>query len=159
MNMDAVIGCDGIDAGTAWLRLTTAAGASRTIPWAAIKIAGMGGNHEGHMKIQDVTEKVTPYFPTHDSLWIVYADGGFAQAMIEKTGAKRDAILATFAQQLGERWRGDLFTTDDLTEAMFQMPLSASKGLPKIVMIMMAAMAALILGAIVAGYVASHHSQ
>ena len=159
MNTDAVLGCDAIDAGTAWLRLTTAGGASRTIPWTAIKIAGMGGNHEGHMTIQDVTEKVTPYFPTHDSLWIVYADGGFAQAMIEKTGAKRDAILATFEQQLGERWRGDLFTTDDLTEAMFQMPLSASKGLPKIVMIMMAAMAALILGAIVAGYVASHHSQ
>jgi hypothetical protein len=141
------------------LRLTTAAGAVRTIPWSAIKIAGMGGNHEGHMTIQGVTDKVTPYFPTHDSLWIVYAEGGFAQAMIDKAGAKRDAILASFAQQLGERWRGDRFTPDDLTVAMFEMPISASKGLPKIVTIMMAVMAALIILAIVAGYAASRHSR
>jgi hypothetical protein len=159
MNTDAVIGCDAVDAGPQWLRLTTASGVVRTLPWSAIKIAGMGGNHEGQMEIQHVTEKVTPFFATHDSLWIVYAEGGFAQAMLEKSSPKRDAILATFAQQLGIAWRGDEFTSRELTEALFQMPVSMSKGIPKVVTIMMAVMAALIIFAIAAGYVASHHSH
>src|SRR5438132_2476468 len=47
MFMDAVIGCDAVDAEVGWLRLRTATGAMRTIPWSAVKIAGMGGNHEG----------------------------------------------------------------------------------------------------------------
>ena len=158
MNTDAVIGCDAVDAGAQWLRLRTASGAVRTVPWSAIKIAGMGGNHEGQMQIQHVTEHVSPFFATHDSLWIVYAEGGFAQAMLEKQHPKRDAILATFAQQLGIGWRGDELTTSELTEALFQMPVSARKGLPKIVAIMMAVMAALMLAAIVAGYLAGRHS-
>lgn len=157
MNMDAVIGCDAVDAGAEWLRLRTASGAVRTVPWSAIKIAGTGGNHEANMQIQGVTEKVTPLFPTHDSLWIVHVDGGLAQVMLEKVSPKRDAILATFAKQLGIGWRGDELTTSELTNALFQMPISARKGLPKMVTIMMAVMAALILAAIVAGYLASRH--
>ena len=156
MHMDAVIGCDAVDAGAEWLRLKTAAGAVRTIPWSTIKLAGMGGNHDGNMEIQGVTEKATPYFATHDSLWIVCTDGGIAQVMIEKASPKREAILAMFAKQLGIGWRGDELTTSELTNALFQMPVSVSKGLPKIVTVMMAVMALLILAAIVAGYVASH---
>jgi hypothetical protein len=160
MNTDAVIGCDAVDAGNAWLRLRTAAGAVRTIPWPAVKIAGMGGNHEGSITVRGVTEKTVPYFPTHDSVWIVYAEGGFAQAMLEKSSPKREAILATFAQQLGDRWLGDRFTAGNLTAAMFQMPLAAMKGgIPKLVTIMIAFVSALILLAIVAGYVASRHAQ
>jgi hypothetical protein len=159
MNTDAVIGCDAIDAGDAWLRLRTASGAVRTIPWAAVKIAGMGGNHQGNIQIQGVTEKVTPYFATHDSLWIVYAEGGFAQAMIEKAGDKRDTILAAFARQLGDRWLGDRFTAGNLTAAMFQMPLAAAKGMPKMITIMIVMVAAMILLTIVAGYLASGRTQ
>jgi len=84
-------------------------------------------------------------------------EGGIAQVMIEKVSPKRDAILATFAQRLGIGWRGDEFTSGELTSALFQMPVSLRKGLPKIVTIMMAVMAALLLAAIVAGYLASHH--
>jgi hypothetical protein len=157
MNTDAVIGCDAVDAGDQWLRLRTGSGVVRTVPWSAIKIAGMGGNHEGNMQIQGVTEKVTPFFPTHDSLWIIFAQGGFAQVMLEKSSPQRDAILAAFAKNLGIGWRGDELTTSELTGALFQMPISAGRGLPKIVTIMMIVMAALILVAIAAGYVASHH--
>jgi hypothetical protein len=152
MHMDAVIGCDAVDAGAEWLRLKTAAGAVRTIPWSTIKIAGMGGNHDGNMEIQGVTEKATPFFGTHDSLWIVCTDGGIAQVMIEKASPKREAILDAFAKYLGIGWRGDELTTSELTNALFQMPVSASKGLPKIVSVMMAVMAFLILAAIVVGY-------
>jgi hypothetical protein len=159
MHMDAVIGCDAVDAGAEWLRLKTAAGAVRTVPWSAIKIAGTGGNHAGHMQIQDVTERVSPYFDTHESLWIVYAEGGFAQIMLEKASPKREAILAECGQRLGIGWRGDEFTSRELTDALFQMPVSTGKGIPKIITIMIAAMAALIIVAIAAGYIASHRSQ
>jgi hypothetical protein len=157
MNTDAVIGCDAVDAGDQWLRLRTASGAVRTVPWSAIKIAGMGGNHDGHMQIQDVTEKVTPFFPTHDSLWIIFAQGGFAQVMLEKSSPKRDAILAACTKNLGIGWRGDELTTSELTGALFQMPISAGRGMPKVLTIMVIAMAALILVAIVVGYIAGHH--
>jgi hypothetical protein len=157
MNIDAVIGCDAVDAGNEWLRLRTAAGVVRTIPWSGIKIAGMGGNHEGHMQIQGATEKTTPYFATHDSLWVVYAEGGLAQVMIEKESPKREPILATFAQRLGIGWRGDDLTSGELTTALFQMPITASKGPAKTAMIMMAVMTLLLLAAVVAGYLASHH--
>lgn len=117
MAMDAVIGCEGVDAGPEWLRLRTAAGAVRTIPWSAIQLAGMGGNHEGGVTISGVTEKVAPYFPTHDSLWIIYGDG-MVQAMIDKAGAKRDAIIGTFARQLGSRWHGDQLAPMELSRAL-----------------------------------------
>ena len=149
MNMDAVIGCDAVDAGAEWLRLRTAGGAVRTIPWSAIKLAGMGGNHEGNMEIQGVTEKVTPYFATHDSLWIVYADGGIAQVMIEKSNPKRDAILAAFAEQLRIGWRGDELTSNELTEALFQMPVSSGMRIPKKLIFMVAAMLFVTLAAVV----------
>jgi len=106
MNSDAVIGCDAVDAGSEWLRLKTVAGLTRTIPWSAIRLAGMGSELNGHVTIEGVTEKVAPFLPTHDSLWIVYAENGFAQVMIEKgTSAKRSAILAAFAKNLDERCR------------------------------------------------------
>ncbi len=149
MNMDAVIGCDAVDAGNAWLRLTTAMGAVRTIPWETVKIAGMGGNHEGHVTIQGVTERVTPYFATHDSLWIVSTDGSFAQVMLEKASPKRDAILAAFARQLGDRWKGDQLNQSELMEMMFQIPISSGLGIPKIVIFMIAGFLFILLAAVV----------
>jgi hypothetical protein len=122
MNSDAVIGCDAVDAGTEWLRLTTASGALRTIPWSAVRLAGMGSSLEGHVTIEAVTEKVAPFLATHDSLWIVYADGGFAQVMIEKVSPKRDPILAAFAQHLHGRWRADELTASELMGAMMIPP-------------------------------------
>jgi hypothetical protein len=135
MNTDAVIGCDAVNAGPEWLRLRTAAGAVRTIPWNAIKLAGMGAGLEGNVTIKGVTEKVAGLHATHDSLWIVYAEGGFAQAMIEKASPKRDAILETFARQLDTRWKGDQLTFSELTGAMFQMP--AKVRMPKVIVVMM----------------------
>ncbi|HEV1284753.1 MAG TPA: hypothetical protein VNU44_05560 [Bryobacteraceae bacterium] len=149
MNMDAVIGCDSVDAGAEWLRLRTASGAMRTIPWSAIKIAGLGGNHEGTVEIQGVTEKVTPFFVTHDSLWIVYAEGGVAQVMLDKGSPKRDAILATFAEQLRIGWRGDELTSSELTDALFQMPVSSPTRLPKMLIFMIAGMLFAVLATIV----------
>ena len=122
MNSDAVIGCDAVDAGTDGLRLTTANGATRTISWSAIRLAGMGARLEGHVAIQGATEKVAPFLATHDSLWIVYGEGGFAQVMMEKASPRREAILATFAQRLDERWCGDELTAKELTGAMMIPP-------------------------------------
>ena len=122
MKMDAVIGCDSVDAGSEWLRLKAADGATRTIPWSAIKVAGMGAGLEGHVTIQGVTEKVAPLLATHDSLWIIYADGEIAQVMLEKSSPKRDAILASFAQHLVDRWHADDLTADALMGPMMIPP-------------------------------------
>jgi hypothetical protein len=160
MNMDAVIGCDAVDAGSGetntWLRLRAVSGAIRTIPWSSVKLAGMGGNHEGHIQIQGITERVTPLFATHDSLWIVYANGGFAQAMLEKSHPKRDAILAAFAAQLGARWRGDQLEQNALMDVMFHVPVAAMSGLPKLMTIMIVVMAIMFLLAVAAIYFARH---
>ncbi|HVO96637.1 MAG TPA: hypothetical protein VMT15_01155 [Bryobacteraceae bacterium] len=126
MNVDAVVGCSSVFAEPGWLKLRTATGAVRTIPWDTVKLAGMGGNHEGHMKLERVTEKVTPFFASHDSLWIIIEDRSLAQVMIEKTGPKRDEVLAAFARYLGERWRGDSLTMKDLTEEMFKLPAAVN---------------------------------
>ena len=138
MNTDAVIGCDAVDASPEWLRLKTATGATRTIPWSAIKLAGMGHELEGHVTIQGVTENVAPFLATHDSLWIVYAEGGFAQVMIEKISPKRDALLAAFAQHLGDRWQGDELQGSDLMGAMM---IPAKVRFPKMLIVMLAVMA------------------
>ena len=126
---------------------------SRTIPWSAIKIAGMGGNHEGNMEIQGVTEKVTPFFATHDSVWIVYADGGITQVMIEKSSPKRDAILAAFAQYLGIGWHGDQLAMPELSRAMMAAPMAAASGVIKRIVIMTAATLVIIVLAVVAALV------
>jgi hypothetical protein len=122
MNSDAVIGCDAVDAGSEWLRLTTAAGALRTIPWGAIRVAGTGVGLEGHVTIQGVTEKVAPFLATHDSLWIIYTDGAMAQLMLEKASPKRETIRAAFEQHLGDRWHGDDLTADQLMGPMMIPP-------------------------------------
>jgi hypothetical protein len=157
MNMDAVIGCDSVEAGAEWLRLRTAGGAVRTIPWSAIKLAGMGGNHDGQLSIQGITEKVTPFFATHDSVWIVYADGGIAQVMIEKSSPKRDAILAAFGQFLGIGWHGDHLPMNELTDALMSAPVAAGSGAIKRVVIMIAATIAITVIAFVALILNSRH--
>jgi len=135
MNSDAVIGCDAVDAGTEWLRLTTATGAVRTIPWSAIRVAGMGAGLEEHVTIQGVTEKVAPFRATHDSLWIIYTDGAMAQVMLEKTSSKRDSIRAAFAEHLGDRWHGDDLTADQL---MGPMMIPPKIQMPRTLVVMMA---------------------
>jgi hypothetical protein len=155
MNMDAVIGCDSVDAGADWLRLRTAGGAVRTIPWSAIKLAGTGGNHEGQLTVGGITEKVTPYFATHDSLWIVYADGGMAQVMIEKVSPKRDAILAALVQHLGIGWHGDDLDMRELTQALMSAPVAAASGIIRRMVVMGAVMLILMALGIVALVVTS----
>jgi hypothetical protein len=122
MNSDAVIGCDAVDVGAEQLRLKTATGATRTIPWSDIRLAGMGSGIEGHIQIKGVTEKVAPFRATHDALWVAYADGSIAQVMIEKTNPRRDAILAAFERHLGGRWRPDDLTESDLMGTMMIPP-------------------------------------
>jgi hypothetical protein len=135
MNSDAVIGCDAVDAGTEWLRLKTASGALRTIPWSAVKVAGMGASLEGHVTIQGVTEKVAPYRATHDSLWIIYTDGAMAQVMLEKTSPERETIRDAFAQHLGDRWHDDDLTADEL---MGPMMIPPRVQMPRTVIMLMA---------------------
>jgi|HubBroStandDraft_1064217.scaffolds.fasta_scaffold565190_2 hypothetical protein len=158
MNTDAVIGCDAVDAGDAWLRLKTASGVVRTIPWTSIKMAGMGGNHEGEITIGGVTEKTAPYYRTHNSLWVIYAEGGVAQIMLEKSSPKRDAIIAGFAKQLGDNWLGDRLSGSNLMGAMFTLPKKMSGLIPKLVTITFAIMLGLILIAVIAGYLAGRSS-
>lgn len=135
MNSDAVIGCDAVDAGAEWLRLKTATGATRTIPWSAIKVAGMGAGLEGNVTIQGVTEKVAPFLATHDSLWIIYTDGAMAQVMLEKANPKRETIRDAFAQHLGDRWHGDDLTVDEL---MGPMMIPPKVQMPRTLVVMMA---------------------
>ena len=135
MNSDAVIGCDAVDAGAEWLRLKTATGATRTIPWSAIKVAGMGADLEGHVTIQGVTDKVAPFLATHDSLWIIYTDGAMAQVMLEKTNPKRETIRDAFAQHLGDRWHGDDLSVDEL---MGPMMIPPKVQMPRTIIVMMA---------------------
>jgi hypothetical protein len=158
MYTDAVIGCDAVDVGPEWLRLKTQTGVVRTIPWGAIRIAGMGGNHDRQVAIAGVTDRTQRFYKTHDSLWVVYADGGFAQVMIEKSGPKRAEILAAFPQQLPAGWRGDKFKATDLSKALMNTTLRAAK-LPTLVTIMIVAMTAMILLAIVVGYLGNHRPQ
>jgi hypothetical protein len=122
MNSDAVIGCDAVDPGAEWLRLKTVSGATRSIPWSAIKFAGTGEHMHAHITIKGLTEKVAPFLATHESLWIVYADGGFALVMLEKTSPKREAILAALAAHLANRWQGDQLQASDLMGAMMIPP-------------------------------------
>jgi hypothetical protein len=145
MNSDAVIGCDAVEAGPEWLRLRTTSGATRTIPWTAIRLAGMGEKLEGHVTIQRVTEKTAPYLASHDSLWIAYADGGMAQVMIEKVSPKRAPILAAFAQHLGDRWCGDELTAQDLMGAMMIPPKIR---MPKAIVVALAAVGIMFFAAI-----------
>jgi hypothetical protein len=135
MKADAVIGGDAVDAGSEWLRLKTATGATRTIPWSAIKVAGMGAGLEGHVTIQGVTEKVAPFRATHDSLWVIYTDGAMAQVMLEKASPKREAIRAAFAQHLGERWHSDDLTSSEL---MGPMMIPPKVQMPRAIIVMMA---------------------
>jgi hypothetical protein len=138
MNSDAVIGCDAVDAGPEWVRLKTTSGATRTIRWDAIKVAGMGPQLDGHVTINGVTEKVAPYRATHDSLWLTYAEGGLAEAMLEKDSPKRGAIVRAFEQHLGERWRGDELTESEL---MGPLMIPPKIQLPKAIVVTMAIVA------------------
>jgi hypothetical protein len=117
MNSDAVIGCDAVEAGPEWVRLKTSSGPLRTIPWSAIKIAGLGNSLESHVTIERVSEKLAPYRATHDALWIVYSDGAIAQVMLEKVHPKRNSILDAFDKHLGDRWK------DQLTESELMGPM------------------------------------
>jgi len=134
MKTDAVIGCDAIDAGPQWLRLTTAGGAVRMVPWDGVKLAGMV---EAHINIHGLTEKVAPLLRTHDSLWVAYAEGGLAQVMIEKENPKRTAILEMFAAQMGERWKGDRLTDQDVIGVL--MPSAGQVVMPRLVIALMIA--------------------
>jgi len=159
MHMDAVIGCGAVDAGDAWLRLKTVDGAVRTIPWSAVKVAGMGVRAGEKIDIQGVTEKVEGLAGTHDSVMIVYSEGDFAQVMLEKSGPKRDAILASFAQQLGTRWRGDGFTTNELTDALMEMPGKTKRGgLRAVMLLIVVGMFLLTLLAVIVSFVGRHGS-
>jgi hypothetical protein len=122
MNSDAVIGCDAVETGPEWVRLKTLSGPTRTIPWTAIKVAGLGNTLEGHVTIQRVTDKLAPYRATHDALWIVYSDGGLAEVMIEKASPRRDAILSAFDKHLGGCWKGDQLTESELMGPMLIPP-------------------------------------
>ncbi len=122
MTADAVIGSEGVDARPETLHLETAGGATRNIPWSAIKFAGMGERLEDQVEIRGLAETVAPFRATHDSLWIIYSPAGFVRAMIEKTGPRRDAILAAFADHLGNRWRDDRLTEPELTGALMIPP-------------------------------------
>lgn len=122
MTTDAVIGCASVDPSPQELRLKTVDGATRVIPWSAIRVAGMGNRLIGHVTISGITDQTAPFAATHDPVWIVYAHGGLAQIMLEKSGSNRDAILEAIEGQLGERWSGDDLQESDVTGATLIPP-------------------------------------
>jgi hypothetical protein len=135
MHMDAVIGCDAVDAAGDWLRFTTARGATRTIPWSAVQVAGFGSKSD-HISVEGVTEQVAPYQETHDAVWIIYPDG-VAQLMIESDGSRRGELLGRFVEKLGARWKGAQFSSGEIMTALFtDSARSASRGIPKMMILM-----------------------
>jgi hypothetical protein len=122
MTKDAVIGCASVDPSPRELRLKTVDGSTRAILWSAIRVAGMGDRLIGRVTILGITDKTARFAATHDPVWIVYAHGGLAQLMIEKSGASRDAILWSIAEQLGDRWSGDNLQESDVTGTMLIPP-------------------------------------
>jgi hypothetical protein len=120
--MDAVIGCASVDPSPQELRLKTVDGATRIIPWRSIRVAGMGNRLIGHVNILGITDKTAPFEATHDPVWIVYAHGGLAQIMLEKSGSNRDAILGAITGQLDDRWSGDDLQESDVTGALLIPP-------------------------------------
>lgn len=130
MQTDAVIGCDAVETGSEAVRLKT-----RTIPWKSVKFAGMGLRLEGHVVVKAIAEKVAPLLGTHDSLWVVYSDDGFARVMLEKTNPKRGAIIDAFEEHLGDRWRGNELTEAELIGALLIPP---KVQMPKVVVFLMA---------------------
>jgi hypothetical protein len=122
MNSDAVIGCESIHPEPEALRLIPAGGEARIIAWNSIRLAGMGAKFDRHVLRQGVTEIVGPYLATHNSLFIVYGEGSFAEVMIEKTSPQCGAILAAFSKHLGDRWRGDDLKESELTGATLIPP-------------------------------------
>lgn len=153
MHTDAVIGCDAIDAGPEWLRLKTVSGTVRTIPWLSVTAGGFPDAGQS-ISIDGVSDKAEPYMATHDALWIVY-EGGVALAMIEKS--RRDEMVAVFAQQLGEGWKGDHLISSDLMHiaipSSFDQRPDPSAATARI---MIALVAALLLFGLVLGYITSH---
>jgi len=145
MNMDAVIGCASVEAGGEWLRLKTATGTVRTIPWTAVMAAGMGLAEHSKITIQGVTEKVAPYLATHDTLWIFSGTGEIAQVMIEKQGPEREVLLGAMVANLGKRWHGNDLPMAALTEMLFRIP--APVKMPKILIVMMIVMGLVVLAA------------
>lgn len=136
MTTDAVIGSDAVVVGAEAVRFTTSDGAIRTVPWKSIKTAGMSSKLEGHVTDQAVAQKIGPYLGTHDSLWMFYSEGGFARVMLEKSNARSNGIETAFAQHLGDRWRGDSLTEEDLVGPTLIPP---KVQMPKPVMAIMAA--------------------
>lgn len=122
MTTDAVIGCASVDPSPQELRLKTMDGATRAIPWSAISVAGMGNRLTGHVTILGITDKTAPFAATHDPLWIVYAHGGLAQIMLEKSDPQRDAIVEAIAAKLDNRWAGDGLQESDVMGALLIPP-------------------------------------
>jgi len=135
--IDVVVGCDGIDADAAWVRLRAAGGHFRTLDWTGISMAALVRN-DAHMTFEGTLEQITALRDTHDPLWIESVDG-IEVVMLEKQHPKREAILRMFPQRLGERWMADRLSAQDAAMRMFQMPSPVrGGGFPKMVIIMIA---------------------
>jgi len=72
--------------------------------WPAMESAGMLG---------DLLQEQLEVRRTHDALLIVHRDG-IVQALIEKSAPRRDALLAGLRMNLGARWLGEDFTSQEL---------------------------------------------
>jgi len=156
MNRDAVIGCDAVHTDNEWLRLRTASGENRIIPWTTINLAAICGNRE-RIEFDGLTEQIAAFRETHDSLWILYGGTNIAQVMIEKAGPARQNIQEVFARQLGQRWKGQSMSQRALMRMLMQIRPSGSQGMLKVMLLIVAAMFLLVLLAGLIRYLERSH--
>ena len=140
MSIDVVTG-DAIDAGPDWLRVHVKGSAVRTIPWAAIRLAGLAAGSTGDNPHEVEIDTSAPPDPAHQSLWIVHP-GGIVEVRLEESSPKRTQVLETFAEKLGDRWQGTKFSAEQMMMEMFseERSVGARRRRPKALIVMLAVM-------------------
>jgi len=149
MGIDVASGCDAIDANPQWLRVRVASGAVRTIPWSTIRVAGLDRSSGGSEPHEFVIDMSKPADPSRQSLWILYPEGAI-EVRLEESDPKRAEVLQQFPAQLGERWKGAEFSVQ---QALFGMSRRSSRGMPKVLIVMIAVMLLSILAAVIVLFV------
>jgi hypothetical protein len=155
MSIDVVSGCDTIDAGPDWLRVKIKGSPVLTIPWTAVRIAGLAGSSKGSDPHKIDVDTSAPSDPAHQSLWIIHPDG-IVEVKLEESSPKRTQILETFAEKLGDRWQGTRFSAEQIMMEMFseQRSAGARRRRPKVLIVMLVVMVLTMLAFIVAIFVA-----
>ena len=152
MGISILEGCQAIDVDPAFVRLHAPGGHMQTIPWSAILLAALPAG-DVHMKFEGDLSPITRLRETHDALWIQVA-GGMNVVMLERDDPKRGAIVEAFQANLGDKWKGEHMSPQQLTNLMFNMAKISMDGAGNSIKIMVIAMAVFMLIAVVIFFLA-----